>query len=122
MRYENQTVVFPMGMKFRAGTKDMDHTINNCTFKMRNRRDTLKMGNATRIRQLTEDTTFENCTIYMEGTLVMDRVIPVVIHKCFIYGTAEDGFPVRIHETHAHSIDCKGGNSYVEVETNQRLQ
>jgi len=112
MKYENQTVVFPMNMKFRAGTEDMDHEITGCYIAMRNRRDTLKMGNAIRIRKLEEDTTFKDCTIYMEGTLTMDRIIPVAIHKCFIYGTSEDGLPAKIHETHAHSITCKGGNIY----------
>jgi hypothetical protein len=112
MRYENETVVFPMGMKFRAGTEDMHHTINNCKFLMRNRRDTLKMGNATRIRKLTEDTTFENCVIYMEGTLVMDRVIPLAVHGCFIYGTSADELPVKIGGAHDYVVQRKGGNKY----------
>jgi len=112
MKYENQTVVFPMGMKFRAGTEDMDHEITECNFKMENRRKTLKMGNAIRITKLTEGTLFKNCTIYLEGTLTMDRVIPAAIHNCFIYGTYEDGLPVKIHGTTGWVRFRKGGNTY----------
>jgi len=112
MLYENQTVVFPMGMKFKTGKGELNHTLNGCKLKMRNRRDTLKIGNAIRIRQLKEDTTFESCTIYMEGTLVKNRIIPVAIHECFIYGTAEDGLPFKVGGTYAHA-SCKGAHRYV---------
>jgi len=112
MRYENQTVVFPMGMKLQAAEEELHHHINNSTFKMKNRRHTLKIGNAIRMKDLKEDTVFENCTIYLEGTLTNQRIVPLSIHKCFVRGTEEDGMPVRIGELSSYRRFVKGGNTY----------
>jgi len=112
MRYENQTVVFPMGMKLQAAEKELHHSINGSTFKIKNRRHTLKMGNAIRMKDLREDTVFENCTIYLEGTLTHQGIVPLSVHKCFVWGTEEDGMPVRIGELSNYKGFSKGGNKY----------
>jgi len=88
MRYENQTVVFPMGMKINANTtKEPNYHLHfeTCKIKMQNRRKTLKAGNAVRLKRITEDSTFNNCTILLEGTLTADAIEPFAKHRCLAY-------------------------------------
>ncbi|MBJ8090263.1 hypothetical protein JDS76_26100 [Bacillus cereus] len=80
MIYENQVLVFPIGMKVNANpnkTPSYKLELKNSFIKTnKGRRDTLKIGNATRLRKITEDTIIDNCVIYFEGTLTADSVIP----------------------------------------------
>jgi len=112
MKYENQTIVFPMGMKLQAAEVELHHSANSCSFKLKNRRHTLKIGNAIRMKDLKEDTTFKNCTIFLEGTLTHQGIIPLSIHRCFVAGTEEDGTPVRMGELTGYRKFSKGSNTY----------
>jgi len=94
MEYINQTIVFPMGMKTNANADKglgLEHHFEGCHFLMQNRRKTLKLKHAIRMKNLEEQTTFTNCTIIMEGTMTPDLIAPRAIHKCWVYAKAVDG-------------------------------
>ncbi|MGO4219531.1 hypothetical protein AB4Z03_26870 [Bacillus sp. YAF12_1] len=80
MIYENQVLVFPIGMKVNANpnkTPCYKLELKNSFIKGgKGKRDTLKIGNATRLRKISEDTIVDNCVIYFEGTLTADSVVP----------------------------------------------
>ncbi|MEC2708133.1 hypothetical protein P9Z39_20995 [Bacillus thuringiensis] len=80
MLYTNQVLVFPIGMKVNANhnkTPCYKLELKNSLIKIdKGRRDTLKIGNATRLRKISEDTIIDNCVIYFEGTLTADSVVP----------------------------------------------
>jgi ribosome-interacting GTPase 1 len=79
MLFKNQTVVFQLGMKVNANLlKQPCYKIHiqDSNIIRSNRRKSLKATTAKRIRTISEDTTFDNCTIYLEGTLTADRVVP----------------------------------------------
>jgi hypothetical protein len=94
MEYVNQTIVFPMGMKTNANADKglgLEHHFENCHFLMQNRRKTLKLKHAIRMRALNEQTTFNNCTIILEGTMTPDLIAPYAIHMCWVYVKSVDG-------------------------------
>ncbi|QIA28623.1 hypothetical protein [Phage f2b1] len=93
MEYINQTIIFPMGMKTHANADKglgLEHHFDDCHFLMQNRRKTLKLKHAIRMRALDEQTTFTNCTIIMEGTFTPDLIAPYAIHKCWVYAKTVD--------------------------------
>ncbi len=88
MNYKNEVLVFPMGMKTNSNLTKSPcyyHKFESCKFKMSNRRKTLRIGNAIRMKNLTEDCNFDDCTIFLEGTLTSDGIIPYSLTNSFIY-------------------------------------
>jgi len=95
MEYINQTIVFPMGMKTNANADKglgLEHCFDGCRFYMQNRRKTLKLKHAIRMKELSEETTFKDCTIILEGTMTPDLIAPYAIHKCWVYAKTIDGY------------------------------
>ncbi|TYS91935.1 hypothetical protein [Rossellomorea aquimaris] len=77
--YKNQVLVLPMGMKVNANkskSPNYEILIKNSCISMENRRKTLKIGNAIRLKAFNEDTTIENCRLFFEGTMTSDGIIP----------------------------------------------
>lgn len=93
MIYENKVVVLPIGMKIN---NHFNHRIDTCKMKIVPRRKTLKIGNAIRINNLKEDTTFYNCIIFTEGTMTGNGIVPYEKHKCVIYFKKEEGKTLEV--------------------------
>lgn len=85
--YENQVIILPLGFKIHKDQHNHHFRIymEDNTIKLAVRRKSVKIGNAIRVRNIKENTRFKNCTIFFEGTLTEDTIIPFGIHKAFIY-------------------------------------
>jgi hypothetical protein len=87
MHYENQTIIFPMGMTLgNSSTTEID----TCHISLSNRRKTLPLKHAIRLNRLTGLNTFYNCRIFMEGTMLNhSKIIPFNIYKAYIVTNGE---------------------------------
>lgn len=90
--YKNQVLVLPMGMKINANKGKIpcyEINISNCHISLANRRNTLKIGNATRLKSFNENTTIDNCRLFFEGTMTKDKIIPFNISRYWIQANSK---------------------------------
>ena len=77
MIIENEIIVLPIGFKSTGKLNIQDSKVKGIF----NRKKTLKNKNAIRIRRLQENTTLNNCVIFLEGTMVIGREVTTIQPK-----------------------------------------